>query len=395
MSPRDHDHGIDVKEYSSRLERVRSALREAGAEVGAAYATTGYPADVQYLTGYDPHIESAAVLVFPNNVVVLGGAEGRHVFEDSAKCGEWRDLIDFVIPYQDYGDVRFWTLKEIFVDCLGHLPERIGLLSDGNTIPTSFRQQLGDAVTPSTCQFVDMNDALLGLRYEKSPTELALYRDASRIAGVAMGAMIDAVEPGKTELQIAAVGDYTIKMSGAYNSGFDTIVCSGPRINSVIGRATTRVISEGDMVMLGVAPRYNGYTSASGRTVVAGAPSPAQLELLHHAEHALHLAAAELREGNEARNVDAVPRQYLREHGLGDFHMYGVGHGIGLTECQEWKTATSASEYLLPRGISMQLDIGLFNHPDLYGLRIEEPYVIAHDGRSEQLTDVPMVTAVG
>ncbi len=393
MPSGNYGHGIDVQEYSSRLERVRSALKQAGAEVGAAYATPSYPADVQYLTGYDPHIESAAVLVFPSNVVVLGGAEGRRVFEDGATSGEWRDLIDFVIPYQDYGNVKFWTLHDILIDCLGHLPDRIGLLSDDNTIPISFRQQLAGSVSPNPCEFVQMNDALMALRYQKSPTELALYREASRIAGMAMVAMISAVEPGKTELQVAAVGDYTIKMLGAYNSGFDTIVCSGPRINSVIGRATARVISEGEMVMLGVAPRYNGYTSASGRTVVAGPAGLAQLELLDHAAYALQLAAAELREGNEARNVDLVPRQYLREHGLGEFHMYGVGHGIGLTECQEWKTATAASEYVLPRGICMQLDIGLFNHPDLYGLRLEEPFVITHDGRAEQLTDVPLVTA--
>jgi len=390
---RSHDPVIGVQEFETRTKRVRSALQAKGLEVGVAYAVPSSPGDVQYLTGYDPHIESAALLVLPNHVIALGGAEGRHVFEDSAVYGEWRDLIDFVIPYQDYGDVKFWTLREIFLDCLGRAPARIGLLSDDNLVPAGFLGRVRDAVSPGPCEFEPMSDTLLSLRYDKSTAEMTLYREASRIAASAMAAMIEAVRPGTRELEVAAVGDYTVKSLGAYNSGFDAIVCSGPRINTVIGRATNRVIADGDMVMLGVAPRYQGYTCASGRTVVAGKVRPVQSDILRHAAHAMQLAASELRAGNAARNVDLVPRQYLSKHGLAEFQMYGVGHGIGLTECNEWKTATAVSDYVLPKGICMQLDIGLFNHPEIGGLRLEEPYLISHDGVTEQLTGLPLVTA--
>ena len=98
-------------------------------EVGLAYATEHMPGDVQYLTGYDPHLENAALLVLPDQVIALGGAEGEKMFEDSARAGTWRNLTLFEIPFQDYGDVRFWTLAAVLEDALGHIPNEIGLLS--------------------------------------------------------------------------------------------------------------------------------------------------------------------------------------------------------------------------------------------------------------------------
>ena len=52
-------------------------------------------------------------------------------------------------------------------------------------------------------------------------------------------------------------------------TGLMRIICSGPRINTIIGPPTNKVIQQGEPVMLGVSPRYEGYTSAIGRAVVA------------------------------------------------------------------------------------------------------------------------------
>jgi Xaa-Pro aminopeptidase len=70
--------------------------------------------------------------------------------------------------------------------------------------------------------------------------------------------------------------------------------------------------------------------------------------------------------------------------------MYGVGHGIGLSECLEEKTATAVSDYEIPTGISMMLDIGLFHHPTFHGSRHEDPYLVDQNGQVERLTDLPV-----
>ncbi len=111
--------------------------------------------------------------------------------------------------------------------------------------------------------------------------------------------------------------------------------------------------------MLGVSPRFEGYTSAMGRTVVAGGATPEQAAFLDHGIHAHELALNQLVAGKPAREIDLAARRYLNSVELGQYHTYGVGHGIGFTECLESKTATQSSDYDLPAGVAMMIDVGL------------------------------------
>lgn len=64
-------------EFLERLPKVQQRLKQEGLTVGLGYATEHMTGDVQYLTGYDPHIENVALLVLP-----LAEASGtqRHSF---------------------------------------------------------------------------------------------------------------------------------------------------------------------------------------------------------------------------------------------------------------------------------------------------------------------------
>jgi Xaa-Pro aminopeptidase len=393
MSELTIDYGkerIPDGEYAERLLNIQRRLQQEGLGVGLAYATEHMPGDVQYLTGYDPHLENVALLVLPHALIVLGGAEGEKMFGDMGRAGVWRNLSLFEIPFQDYGGLRFYTLAEILHEFLGELPAEIGLLSAPNVLSqeiVAMAQKLSD---DKQVHLRDVSHMMAEARYRKSPAELQMFRIASRIATAAMRAMLDATAPGVRELAVAAAGDAVCKKSGAYGYGFDTMVCSGPRINTIIGRSTNRTIQRGDLVMLGVSPRYEGYTSALGRTVVAGGATAEQAAFLDHGIHAHELAIGQLAAGRPAREVDLAARRYLTSVGLGQYHTYGVGHGIGFTECLEEKTATQSSAYNLPPGIAMMIDVGLFGHPLFYGARHEDPYLIAHDGKTERLTDLAM-----
>ena len=381
---------IPQAEFGERLRRVQQRLREVGLSVGLAYATEHMPGDIQYLTGYDPHLENVALLVLPDQLVVLGGAEGEKMFEDMGRAGTWRNLSLFEIPFQDYGGLRFHTLPEILQEFLGEIPAEIGLLSASNVLSQEIVAMAQKAGNGRQVRLRDVSRIMADARYNKSPAELQMYRIASLIATEAMRAMLETVAPGKRELEVAAAGDAVCKKLGAYSYGYETMVCSGPRINTIIGRSMNRVIQKGDLVMLGVSPRFEGYTSALGRTVVAGGATAEQAAFLDHGIHAHELAIDQLLAGRPARNVDLAARGYLDSVGLGEYHTYGVGHGIGFTECLEEKTATKSSDYDLPAGIAMMIDVGLFSHPLYYGARHEDPYLISHSGKTERLTNLPM-----
>jgi len=379
---------ISDREYQERADKIRRAMADEGLDVGIAYATEHMPGDVQYLTGYDPHIENVALLVTPQRVVALGGAEGEQMFEDTARFGEWRNLSLFEIPFQDYGGLKFWSLPEILMDVLGQIPREIGILSARNVISAEMMDLIGQVGAGIKTR--DAAHFLAKARYEKSPAELEMFRIASAIATAAMRSLIDRAQPGLRELELAAEADQVMKQMGAYGYGFDTMVCSGPRINTIIGRSSNRVIKDGEIVMLGVSPRYEGYTSALGRTIVAGTASAEQREFLDRGIEGYDLAAKAFKAGQPARTVDAAARNYLTSVGLGRYHTYGVGHGIGFTECLEGKTATSSSDYDLPAGIAMMLDVGLFGVPKHFGARHENPHMLDHDGQAKLLSDLPM-----
>jgi Xaa-Pro aminopeptidase len=379
---------IPTREYVERVQKIRQRMDLEGVTVGLAYATEHMPGDVQYLTGYDPHLENVALLVTPDRLIVLGGAEGAKMFEDSARLGEWRNLTLFEIPFQDYGATKFWTMTEIFGELFSDFPQEIGLLSAKNVLSAEILDVFHQSDT--AVRFRDISYILAEARYEKSPLELEMYRIASDIATEAMKSLLENVRPGLRELELASHADFVMKKLGAYGFGFDTMVCSGPRINTIIGRSTNRVLQEGELVLLGVSPRFEGYTSALGRTVVTGRASDDQIRFLDHGIAAYELAAKELVLGGPARSIDLAAREYLKNAGLGPYHAYGVGHGIGFTECLEGKTATSSSDYVLPAGIAMMVDVGLFGVPEYFGARHENPHLINHDGQSECLTDLPM-----
>jgi len=120
----------------------------------------------------------------------------------------------------------------------------------------------------------DVSRIMADARYRKSPAELHMFRTASWIATEAMRAMLGIVAPGTRELEVAAAGDAVCKKLGAYGYGFDTMVCSGPRIDTIIGRSTNRVVSAGRSGHLGVSHASKDTLPPWGGRLSPVAPRP-------------------------------------------------------------------------------------------------------------------------
>ena len=85
--------------------------------------------------------------------------------------------------------------------------------------------------------------------------------------------------PGNTETQAAAAGEGAARAAGAEAITF-TIFASGQRTNTIIGRATNKVIQDGDMIMAALAVQYQGYIATAEFPFVAGKASAQQKLLL-------------------------------------------------------------------------------------------------------------------
>ena len=123
-----------------------------------------------------------------------------------------------------------------------------------------------------------------------------------------------------------------MRRAGAEGTGIDTIVASGPNTRPILARATSRAIGTDDLVLLTVAPRYEGYHGAIGRLVLVGEPDRVVRHALDIAVRAQEACAALLRPGIEGRMVEAEGRRIVAEAGLGEAFLYSGLHSVGVIE---------------------------------------------------------------
>lgn len=229
-------------------------------------------------------------------------------------------------------------------------------------------------------------DGVERLRERKDASELASIRDAARVAGAALGRVLDAVHPGLTELQVAGILDHALRDHGSEEPPFPTIVASGVRTALPHARAGRRAIARGDFLLLDFGATVSGYCSDVTRTVVVGQADERQREV-HAAVYAANEAArSRVRSGMTGKEADAIARAVLEQHGLSEAFGHGLGHGIGL-EVHEGPRLSRISDQVLPEGAVVTIEPGAYV-PGWGGVRIEDNVRLSAGG-AELLTELP------
>jgi Xaa-Pro aminopeptidase len=187
-----------------------------------------------------------------------------------------------------------------------------------------------------------------------------------------------------TEADIRNELEYRMRLHGADDRSYETIVASGPdhaaRPHHEVGR---RTIVEGDTVIIDVGALVDGYHSDMTRSYVIGEPTAEQREIytLVDASHAAGVAA--LRPGLSARDLDTVCRDIFEGAGRLDWYLHGTGHGVGL-EIHESPFHSQASDEVIIAGNVVTVEPGLYR-VGFGGFRIEDLLVVTETG-SQPLT---------
>lgn len=126
----------------------------------------------------------------------------------------------------------------------------------------------------------DLSPVLDALRAVKSPREIALLREAGRLAALAVTEAMRVTQPGVCEYQLGALASYLYLVHGARGEGYRAILPSGENIWHVHYGRNDGVLKEGDLVLMDAAPDYRYYTSDIGRMwPVSGTYAPWQRRL--------------------------------------------------------------------------------------------------------------------
>ncbi len=107
----------------------------------------------------------------------------------------------------------------------------------------------------------DLDPLVDALRFIKSPREIALIRESTRIAGVAMMEAMRSAKPGMYEYEVEAMGDYIFKANNSQGAAYFALVAAGKNSHYPHYHSAQTQMKDGDLVLFDYAPDYKYYAS--------------------------------------------------------------------------------------------------------------------------------------
>lgn len=231
-----------------------------------------------------------------------------------------------------------------------------------------------------------LEEEIRNLRAVKDEAEMALTRTAIDLSSKAFLHIIEMLEDGVVEKEVALEMEFFMKRTGAQALGFDIIIASGKRSALPHGRASEKRIQKGDFILIDFGSDFRGYHSDQTRTLVCGKPSSEQEKVYQVVKEAHDRAIQKVMPGIPISEVDGAARDYIRNQGYGDYFGHGTGHGIGLA-VHEDPVVNGDNKELVREGMLFTVEPGIYI-PDWGGVRIEDMVWVTSHG-AEVLTYLP------
>jgi len=339
--------------------------------------------NLRYVSNFWPIFERSACFIPRKGEPILACApEGELYAREMCVWKDIRNIKQFAcvsVPEEiDYPLARFSSLVEIMSDVLAG-GKRLGLVGKWD-IPAAILERVREAGRGA--EIIECDDILRTLRLIKSSAEVACLREAGRQACAGYEKLLAAAKPGHTERYAAGAAEGAARMAGAEAVNF-FVLASGPRTATIIGRATDRVIEDGDMIMAALAIQYEGYVATVEFPFVAGRASAAQKRFLGVLFEAADVQLSYLKSGAICGEMVKAVKKVFGKHKMTQYDVYPPMHGIGLAEAES-PYPDERANYRLETGMCVNSDISLFGHP-AGSNRIEEGFVIGPGG-PESLT---------
>ncbi|MCA3749513.1 MAG: M24 family metallopeptidase [Rubrobacter sp.] len=321
-------NGEKVRPTFSReeMERRNSALRRHMAENGidavlfTSYQNIDYYSDFLY-TWFGRHY--GLVVTQEKHVTVSANIDAGM---------PWRRSFDDNIVYTDWQRDNFYhAVKQVLKEA-GFSRGRLGIEYDH--VNLDMRRKLEDALPGA--ELVDISQATMAQRMIKSEEEIELIKNGARIADIGGAAVVEAIDEGVPEYEVALHGTQAMVREIARTYPHvelrDTWVWfqSGINTDGAHNWPTSRRVQRGDILSLNCFPMIAGYYTALERTLFFEEASDEHLRLWE-INCEVHRRGLELiRPGVRCMDIAAELNEIYRSYGLLANRTFGYGHSFGV-----------------------------------------------------------------
>jgi Xaa-Pro aminopeptidase len=235
------------------------------------------------------------------------------------------------------------------------------------------------SVLPDRVELVPAGGVVEAERAVKDADEIARIRAAAELCDEVYEWVRSNGIVGRTERSVAFALEHEMRLRGATDPSFPSIVASGPRGALPHASPGDDAIERGTLVTFDLGVRLDGYCSDCTRTWATGELPDDLAEAYDLVLRAQIAALDAVRPGPEGREIDAVARDMITEAGHGEHFGHGLGHGVGMEVHEAPRLARTGADRLVAGNV-VTVEPGVYL-PGRGGVRIEDLVVVTEGGR--------------
>lgn len=226
---------------------------------------------------------------------------------------------------------------------------------------------------------------LAGLREAHTPEEIERMERAIAITRAGHEAVAKATVAGVSERDVQTQLEYAFFAAGATGLSYPSIVGAGPDGAVLHWDKNSRVLKDGDVVVVDAAAEYGRYAADVTRTYpVSGHFSEAQAKVYRAVYQAQEDILAAIHPGVSMADLQHAAETSLRRAGyLKDF-IHGFGHFVGLDVHD-----AGLYEKPLPVNAVFTVEPGIYLPEQGFGVRIEDEVIVTPTGYRLLTKDFP------
>jgi len=368
-------------EYTRRIKRFQENIRAAGLDAALVHANESDFANVRYLSEYWPTFEAAGVFVpAEGSPVLIIGPESEAYARTRSKIKQIALMVEYRESAEpEYPGIPVAHFKDVVKMAMpGKKLRKLGLVGY-SVMPLPVYHSLCSELPK--VELIKADDTLISLRINKSANEIKLAKRAYEISEIAVGAILNEIKPGMTELQVIGIAQREIYQNGGEYEGHALYCFCGPATKHAISRPTHNTIKKNEIIQLNIGARVGGYSSSVGLPISIG-KLPARKKRLVEFGLEAHFKTMELmKAGKLAADVVKEYEDFVEQRGFKQYMLYGPCHGIGMMEVERpWMESTST--YALQENMTFQVDTFFYDKD--FGLRWENGVRVTKKGVERQ-----------